>query len=74
MENKQTAVQWVIDQLTPSISLQSKYIQEFKDRALEMEKQQITDAYIQGREDWPLDHYPKKHSNEYYQATYRNPD
>ena len=39
-----TAVEWLIEQLTPSISLQSKYIQEFKEQALAMEKQQIIDA------------------------------
>ena len=41
---KHTAVEWLIEQLTPSISLQSKYIQEFKEQALAMEKQQIADA------------------------------
>jgi hypothetical protein len=41
---KQTAVEWLIEQLTPSISLQQKHIDEFKAKAKEMEKQQIIDA------------------------------
>jgi hypothetical protein len=36
---KQTAVEWLIDQLTPSISLQQKHIDELKNQAKEMEKQ-----------------------------------
>jgi hypothetical protein len=45
---KQTAVDWVIEQLTPSISLQQKHIDELKEKAKEMEKKQIKDAYEQG--------------------------
>jgi len=37
---KQTAVEWLIDQLTPSISLQQKHIDELKNQAKEMEKEQ----------------------------------
>lgn len=47
MENKtQTAVEWLIEQLTPSISLQQKHIDELKDKAKEMEKGQIVDARV----------------------------
>ena len=42
---KQTAVDWLIEQLTPSISLQQKHIDELKDKAKEMEKGQIKEAY-----------------------------
>jgi hypothetical protein len=46
MENKkQTAVDWLIEQLTPSISLQLKYIDELKDKAKEMEKNQIINTF-----------------------------
>ena len=38
--SKQTAVEWLIDQLTPSISLQQKHIDELKNQAKEMEKLQ----------------------------------
>ena len=41
---KQTAVDWLIEQLTPSISLQQKHIDELKEKAKEMEKEQIVDA------------------------------
>jgi FtsZ-binding cell division protein ZapB len=45
---KQTAVDWLIEQLTPSISLQQKHIDELKEKAKEMEKQQIIDAHNDG--------------------------
>ena len=38
--------------------------------AKELEKQQIIYAYIQGREDFHLDYYPKKHAQEYYDQTF----
>lgn len=41
---KQTAVDWLIEQLTPSISLQQKHIDELKEQAKEMEKEQIMNA------------------------------
>ncbi len=43
---KQTAVEWLIEQLTPSISLQQKHIDELKEKAKEMEKEQIIDALM----------------------------
>jgi FtsZ-binding cell division protein ZapB len=33
-----TAVEWLIEQLTPSISLQQKHIDELKEKAKEMEQ------------------------------------
>jgi len=41
-----TAVDWLIELLTPSISLQQKYIDELKEKAKEMEKGQIVDARV----------------------------
>jgi len=41
-----TAVDWLIEQLTPSISLQQKHIDELKEKAKEMEKFQIVDARV----------------------------
>ena len=38
---KQTAVEWLIEQLTPSISLQQKHIDELKEKAIEIEKQNM---------------------------------
>jgi len=43
--DKQTAVEWVIEQLTPSISLQQKHIDDLKEKANKMFEQQIIDAY-----------------------------
>jgi len=40
---QQTAVEWLIEQLTPSISLQQKHIDELKDKAKKMEKQHLID-------------------------------
>jgi hypothetical protein len=38
---QQTAVEWLKEQLTPSISLQQKYIDEIFEQAKEMDKEQI---------------------------------
>jgi uncharacterized metal-binding protein len=48
MENKQTAVEWLSEQLKPSIALQTKYIDEFIEYAKQMEEKQIADAYCVG--------------------------
>jgi hypothetical protein len=49
MKNKQqTAVEWLVKELTPSITLQQKYIDELEKKAKEMEKEQIIDAYLSG--------------------------
>ena len=37
---EQTAVEWLIEKLTPSIALQQKYINELKEQAKEMEREQ----------------------------------
>jgi hypothetical protein len=60
---KQTAVEWLIDQLTPSISLQQKHIDELKNQAKEMEKEQIIKAIDYCRERY-ID------SENYYNETY----
>jgi hypothetical protein len=41
MENKLTAVEWIVEQLTPSISLQQKHIDELFKQAKEMEKERM---------------------------------
>jgi hypothetical protein len=42
MSNKQqTAVDWLIEELTPTITLQQKYIDDIKKQAKEMEKEQM---------------------------------
>ena len=42
---KQTAIEWLIKELTPSISLQQKYIDEIEIKAKEMHKGEIIDAH-----------------------------
>jgi hypothetical protein len=39
-----TAVEWLVEQLAPSVSLQQKYIDELLEQAKEMEKQQLIDC------------------------------
>ena len=41
----QTAVDWLVEQLYPSIALQSKYIEELKQRAKQKEKEQIINTF-----------------------------
>jgi len=50
---KQTAVEWLIKQLHPTISirLSNTYIKELIDKAISTEKKQIKDAYEQGLKD-----------------------
>jgi hypothetical protein len=46
-----TSIEWLIEELTPSIALQQKYIDELKEKAKEMHKQEIIDAWKMGRYD-----------------------
>jgi flagellar biosynthesis/type III secretory pathway protein FliH len=43
-----TAVDWLVEQLTPSIALQQKYIDEVKEQAKQMEKEQLEEARLKG--------------------------
>jgi len=45
---QQTSVDWLIEQLSPAISLQQKYIDEFKEQSNKMFEQQIINAYDKG--------------------------
>lgn len=65
---KQTAVEWLIEKMLDSgIGI----CKEWREKAKEMEKQQIKCAYLVGREDeQTLDYYPQKHSEDYYNETY----
>ncbi len=66
MKTEQTAVDWLVDQLYPSIALQSKYIEELKQRAKQKEKEQIADAFYSGYEDRDL----FQHGHDYYDKMY----
>lgn len=69
--NKQTAIDWLIEQLTPSISLQQKYIDELKEKAKEMEKEQIIDAHNNGQRIY-ADITFLNESEQYYNETFKN--
>jgi hypothetical protein len=45
---QQSAVEWLKEQLTPSISLQQKYIDEIIEQAKEMEKEQHGETFNAG--------------------------
>ena len=66
---KQTAVEWLVEQLTPSISLQQKYIDELKEQAKEMEKEQIIDSY-NNADSVDENNIGWKSAEQYYKKTY----
>lgn len=69
MENKQTAVEWLQKKLIESgVNLLSEEI-EFIQQAIEMEKQQIIDAYERGWDMGALD--IDCNSEKYYCETYK---
>ena len=43
---EQTAVGWLVEQLTPSISLQQKHIDDLKEKAKAMDRQQQKDILM----------------------------
>ena len=45
MKEMESAVEWLINQLTPSISLQQKHINEYKNYAKEIEKELIIETF-----------------------------
>jgi hypothetical protein len=71
MESNQTAVEWLIEQLTPSISLQQKHIDELKEKAKAMEKRQIIDSYSIGVSDEGRNTiHTEANAEQYYNETY----
>jgi hypothetical protein len=65
---KQTAVEWLIDELTDNgIDLYLAY--EIIEQAKELEKQQIIDAYIEGYSS----NLNAGDSEKYYNETYKKP-
>ena len=68
---KQTAVDWLLEQLTPAISLQSKIIQEYAEQAKQMEKEQIEQSFVAcWKANVPDGIECKLSANEYYHKTY----
>jgi FtsZ-binding cell division protein ZapB len=75
--NKMTAVEWLIEQLTPSISLQQKHIDELKEKAKQMEKEQHKNTWVDGR--LADDYYEKQifyyeSFNDYFKLIYGGKD
>ena len=64
---KQTAVEWFAE-YTSQLGYVSVDILE---QAIEKEKQQLCDMYIQGRKDNHLDYYPEKHAKETYDEMFK---
>jgi hypothetical protein len=62
-----TSIEWLIEELTPSIALQQKYIDELKDKAKKMHQQEIENAYWDGGQDIPMS---EKSCEKYYQETF----
>ncbi len=50
MVTKQTAVEWLTEQLKPSITLQTKYIDEYVEQAKQMDKEQKQEFYNEGKD------------------------
>jgi hypothetical protein len=49
MENKkQSSIEWLVEQLSPAVSLQKKYIDEIKQQAKEKHKQEIKESWVNG--------------------------
>jgi hypothetical protein len=64
--SKQTAVDWLVEQLTPSISLQQKHIEGLFQQSKEMEKQQIikfTNNYLDDDADETVEQFYNKTFN-----------
>ena len=69
MVGNRTAVEWLVEQLTPAITLQQKHIDEIKKQAKEMEKEQM----IEFAQLYAVIHCMgdiTKNADEYYKETY----
>jgi hypothetical protein len=78
-ETKQTAVDWQFDQLSSENLLgifthdQMTRVMEILEQAKEMEKEQIEDAFQEGKWDWAehiLNDVESKDASQYYNETY----
>jgi len=74
MENKQTAVEWLLENLItePYSEAHFKYNSECWDKAEEMEKQQIIEAHFAAqKEDLRFWDEAKQEALEYYNETFK---
>jgi hypothetical protein len=66
MGNKQTAVEWLLENLKESLSIEQATA--VINKAKEMEKEQITDSYIMGSYDMADKEFrPEQYYNETYE-------
>ncbi len=72
METKQTAVDYLIQEIIPSSVLPIKYINEIIAKAKAMEKEHIIDAYEYGY--WRGNNDDDFEPEEYYKNPYCNPN
>jgi hypothetical protein len=70
MDKKQTALQWFKDVAYPYLDKESKeYVDILFNHALQMEREQIIDAYYEGKE-----YGFKEQGEQYYNETYGGKD
>ena len=67
MEKKQTAVQWLMQQIDNNLNQFSTAWQEEFNQALQMEREQIEEAY---KAALPLDDNPDYMADKYYNSKY----
>ena len=75
MENKQTAAEWLMENIDINFNPKTNTISMKKaigEKAIKMEKEQIKDAWLRGQDDGatictPNQHYPDE---DYYNETY----
>jgi len=72
MDKKQTAVEWLQEQLNPDMkTMQGNIIQDLLDQAKQMEKEQLIDAYYQcGRDNFEHIKVINRSATDYYNETY----
>jgi hypothetical protein len=69
MKTKQTAIDWLVEQLSPSLELQQKHIDKIKKQAKAIEKTQLISCYVIA--DCRCNkEYAMKDAEHYYNETY----
>ncbi len=68
-----TAIDWIINELKPTICLQEKYVDEIKERAKAKEKQQIINAYETGVTE-TIARCNYDNGTDYYDETFNQPN
>ena len=70
---KQTAVEWLMEQLTKNYPLTKESAESIIDQAKAMEKKQIVDAYYQiGKDHQDMIFAIEKNAEQYYKETFKS--